>query len=234
MSKHLRSEIDELKRKILALSGVVEENFHKAVAAIERRDVDLAKTVIESDHRVDEMEVEVEEECLKILALHQPVAMDLRYIVAVLKLNNDLERIGDLAVNIAEQTTSLSEVAAPVLRAEINDMTRRVEWMLGGSLDALVNLDPAMARQVCAADDEVDSIHRSVYQQITEMLGTRNHSVAGLLHMLSVSRYLERIADLSTNIAEDVLYMVDGEIVRHGGAARRSDSPSAGDGSAGS
>jgi phosphate transport system protein len=223
VSKHLRKEIENLKRMILALSGVVEEAFHKAVAAIERRDTSLAEDVIRSDARVDEMEVEVEEECLKILALHQPVAMDLRYIVAVLKLNNDLERIGDLAVNIAEQGQRLADRTAPVVTVELTEMTRRVEWMLSGSLDALVNLDVETARQICAADDEVDRMHRQVYDQIQAMMREGGQRVDTLIHILSVSRYLERIADLSTNIAEDVLYMVDGEIVRHGRVGRRRD-----------
>jgi phosphate transport system protein len=217
MGRHLEKEIDKLKRKALGLSALVEEMVHKALASVESADLGLADQVVESDSRIDELEVDVEEECLKILALHQPVAIDLRYIVGVLKLNNDLERIADLAVNIAEQTRPLAAAGGRGLPANIRAMARSVETMLGGSLDALVNLDANAAWAVCAADDEVDSLHRKQYALITTEIQNDPSKTEMLIHYLSVSRYLERIADHATNIAEDVVYLVAGDIVRHGG-----------------
>ena len=216
--KHLDREIDGLKRHVLALSAIVEENVAKAVRAVVEHDNDLATTVLRSDHEVDEIEVEVEEECLKILALHQPVALDLRFIVAVLKLNNDLERIGDLAVNIAEQVEPLTERDTVTLPIDLRPISRRAQIMLREALDALVNKDPDSARRVCAADDEVDDLHRQISNRVTGLLSSASApgDVAVLVRLLSVSRCLERVADLATNIAEDVIYMTEGDIVRHG------------------
>jgi phosphate transport system protein len=216
MGRHLEKEIEKLKRKILGLSALVEENVHKAIASVETADVRMADQIIESDTRIDEMEVDVEEECLKILALHQPVAVDLRYIVGVLKLNADLERIADLAVNMAEQARPLAAAGARGLPSKIREMARAVESMLGNSLDALVNLDTNAAWGVCAADDAVDNLHRETYSTIKNEVQKDPSKADILIHHLSVSRYLERIADHATNIAEDVIYLVDGDIVRHG------------------
>ncbi len=221
MTRHLDKEIEKLKRNTLGLSALVEESVHKAIASVETADTRLADQVIESDTRIDQMEVDVEEECLKILALHQPVAIDLRFIVGVLKLNNDLERIADLAVNIAEQARPLVAAGARGLPVKIREMARAVESMLGGSLDALVNLDTAAAWAVCAADDAVDSLHRDTYGMIKLEIQKDPERTDVLIHYLSVSRYLERIADHATNIAEDVIYLVDGDIVRHGGKQRQ-------------
>ena len=218
MTKRFEKEIDKLKRKILGLSAIVEEHFHKAISSLENRDEALAAEVAGADRRVDDLEVEVEEECLKILALYQPVAADLRYIVAVLKMNNDLERIGDLAVNIADQTAPLLKAGMTALPDRISEMARCVERMLAGSLDALVNLDANAAWQVCAADDVVDDLHRGTYADTKTRLKQEPEDVDVLIHILSVSRYLERIADHTTNIAEDVIYLIAGDIVRHGGA----------------
>ncbi len=220
MGRHLDKEIEKLKRNTLGLSALVEENVHKAIASVETGDLRLADQVIESDARIDDMEVDVEEECLKILALHQPVAIDLRFIVGVLKLNNDLERIADLAVNIAEQARPLVSAGARGLPPAIREMARAVESMLGGSLDALVNLDTVAAWAVCAADDAVDDLHRDTYGTIKPEIQKDPERTETLIHYLSVSRYLERIADHATNIAEDVIYLVDGDIVRHGGGKR--------------
>jgi phosphate transport system protein len=211
----LKRDIERLKTNILSLSAVVEEAVQKAMLATERRDPVMAQSVIQGDKRVDVLEVELEEECLKILALHQPVAMDLRFIIAVLKINNDLERIGDLAVNVAERAIFLADhkdVAPPPTLAELADKTQR---MLHKSLDALVNTDTALAKEVLATDDEVDSLHRGMYGRVQKRAEENPKEIAGLFQWLSVSRYLERIADQATNIAEDVIYMMEGEIIRH-------------------
>jgi len=215
MSIHLQREIDSLKKKLLALSALVEEQLRRAVMSVQTRDDLLAGKVIDGDVEIDHREVEVEEDCLKILALHQPVAVDLRLIVAVLKINNDLERIGDLAVNIAERSAYLAERRECEVPAELSDMVEKAQLMLQNSLNALVNADPALAHKVCSDDDEVDDINRTIYEQIKADIRDGVNDLDSMIHLLGIARHIERIADLATNIAEDVIYMVDGEIVRH-------------------
>lgn len=215
MPAHLKKEIDNLKKELLTLCGMVEDSFWQAVKSIKNRDVKLAEKVIDSDIEIDQMEVKVEEDCLKILALHQPVAIDLRFIITALKINNDLERIGDLAVNIAERSQFLS-VQKPIdMLFDFETMAEKTQAMVKKSLDALVNIDCDLANQVCQADDEIDAINRQMYDQIKGQIKQAPENIETLIHLLSVSRHLERIADHATNIAEDVIYMVKGEIVRH-------------------
>ena len=216
MSVHLHREIDELKKRILGLSALVEESLYKAVKAVEARDEKLARVVIEGDQQLDMVEVEVEEECLKILALHQPVAADLRFIVAVLKINNDLERIGDLAVNIASRAIKLSAIKTqPEALIDFQDLESKVQQMLRRSLESLVNLNEEIAKSVCSSDDAIDDINRSIHKQVIQATREHPNDVERFIILLSVSKNLERIADHATNIAEDVLYMIRGEIVRH-------------------
>ena len=217
MGEHIRREIEKLKKMILSLSAVVEERVQKAVRSIEERDAALASEVIEGDGEIDRAEVGVEEECLKILALHQPVAIDLRFIVAVLKINNDLERIGDLAVNIAERAQFLCQDEGIEAPFDFVEMSEKALAMLRKSLDALMDMDPDLAREVCASDDEVDEINRDMYAKIAEGVHQNPEHTAPLLSYLSASRHLERIADHATNISEDIIYMIEGEIIRHGG-----------------
>ena len=215
MSRHLQREIENLKKKLLALGAAVETCVRDATLAIEKRDVDLARKIIADDISIDETEVEIEEDCLKILALHQPVAVDLRFIVAVLKINNDLERIGDLAVNIAERAAFLATQPRVDISFDFASMARKVQEMLNKSLDALVNLNAKLARKVCACDDEIDAMYSQVYQIVQEEIETNPEQIETLIQLLSTARHLERIADHATNIAEDVIYMIEGEIVRH-------------------
>ena len=216
MSVHLHREIDELKKRILGLSALVEESVYKAVKAVEARDEKLAREVIEGDQQLDMVEVEVEEECLKILALHQPVAADLRFIVAVLKINNDLERIGDLAVNIASRAIKLSAIKTqPEALIDFQDLESKVQQMLRRSLESLVNLNEEIAKSVCSSDDFIDGINRSIHKQVIQATREHPNDVERFIILLSVSKNLERIVDHATNIAEDVLYMIRGEIVRH-------------------
>ena len=215
MSVHLQKEIENIKRNVLSLGADVEENVHKAVQSLRKRDSSLAEEIIAADYYIDRREVDLEEECLKILALHQPVAIDLRFVIAVLKINNDLERIGDLAVNIAEQAVFLTSEPPIDIPFDFAGMSDKTKVMLKNSLDALVNMDPKLARAVCAADDEVDAINRKMYGQVQDGIRKKIEQMESLIHYLGVARHLERIADHATNIAEDVIYMVDGEIVRH-------------------
>lgn len=217
MPRHLDREISTLRKRLLSMAALVEESGELAVKALVERDVPLAQRVIESDQRVDEMEVEVEEECLKILALHQPVAVDLRYVIAILKINNDLERIGDLSTNIAKRAVYLTRHPIVSIPVDLQAMSRLVHRMLRNSLDALVNFDAGMARSVCEADDEVDAYNRQMYDYVKAAIKEDEaENVMQLIQVLTVSRFLERIADQATNIAEDVIYLVEGEIVRHG------------------
>ncbi len=216
MPKHLEREISILKKRVLALSATVEDNVYKAVRALTDRDSSLAEEVIASDDRdVDQTEILIEEECLKVLALHQPVAGDLRFIVAILKINNDLERMGDLAVNIAERAVFLASRERPEIPLDLPLMAEKTKGMLRRSLDALINRDSVLAREVLVADDEVDAMNRDMYVRIQEAIRRRPEQLESLIHLLSCSRHLERIADHATNVAEDVIYMVEGVIVRH-------------------
>lgn len=215
MARHLQREIENLKKKIINLGARVEMAVHEAIRSIDERDAGLAQKIIDEDIQIDQTEVEVEEECLKILALHQPVAIDLRFIVAVLKINNDLERIGDLAVNIAERSAFLTSQPEVHFRFDFTDMSEKTENMLKSSLDALVNMSSELAHQVCLADDMVDNMNRQMYLEIQDNIQKHPDQMISLIHLLSVSRHLERIADHATNIAEDVIYMIEGQIVRH-------------------
>ncbi len=215
MSHQLQHEIIKIKKSILTLGAVVEDRVQKAVRSIEDRDADLARAVIDGDPEIDRMEVDLEEECLKILALHQPVAIDLRFIVSVIKINSELERIGDLAVSISERSLFLATQKSVDVPFDFTDMSENVKRMLKTSLDALVNMDAAAASRVIGEDDAIDTINRGMYQTIQQAIRKRPERVECLLHLWSVSRHLERIADHATNIAEDVIYMVQGNIVRH-------------------
>ena len=222
MTKHFHNEIEKLKTKILHVAALVEDALQAAVKAITERDLALAQTVIECDNRIDSAEIEVEEDCLKILALHQPVAADLRYVIAVMKINNDLERIADLAANIAERTRSIAHRGAHTVPFDLFGMSELTVKMVRDSVDALVTSNVETANQVCLDDDAVDERHQGAFRVIREQLTANPNDADYLISLLSVSRNLERIADHATNIAEDVIYMINGEIVRHsgGGAVR--------------
>lgn len=215
MPVHLQREIENLKKKLLALGARVETAVREATISIENRDYEIARSIIQNDPRIDLMEIGVEEDCLKVLALHQPVAIDLRFIVAVLKINNDLERIGDLAVNIAERSAFLAKHPPVGFSLGLVEMADKAQDMLKHSLDALVNLSSGLAQEVCAGDDEVDAMNRQMYLKIQDAIRNSPEKLESLVHLLSVSRHLERIADHATNIAEDVIYMVEGRIARH-------------------
>ena len=216
MTKHFQRELEKIKKKILSLGTMVEENVRMAIKAIEEFDGEVAKQIIFSDHKIDEMEVEIEEECLKIMALHQPVAVDLRFLVAVIKINNDLERIGDQAVNIAQRVKTITKKEGYDFIFDYSVMAEKAEAMLKMSLDALVNLDEDLAFKVMLLDDEVDAKKEEAYNLIKAAISENPDNVSYLINLLLISRHLERLADHATNIAEEVVYMIEGEIVRHG------------------
>ena len=215
MVQHLHREIEKLKKLIILEASTVETAMRSSLRALVEKDLKLAQSVIAGDKQVDEMEVEVEEECLKIFALYQPVAVDLRYLVAFLKLNNELERIGDLASNIAGRAASLAVQDAPLIPAQIPQMSEIVQDMLKDSLDAMVDLDGAKAKAVHRRDDKVDKIHHDRYGYVASQMQTSPNQIGPWMEIMAISRYLERIADHCTNIAEDVEYMLSGQIQRH-------------------
>jgi phosphate transport system protein len=211
----MKNEIEKLKKRLLSLCAQVEEQLWQAVKSIKESNSDLACEVIDYDSQVDKEEVDIEEECLKILALYQPVAIDLRFIVTALKINNDLERISDLSVNIAERSQFLANHPPVATPFDFETLAEKTQTMLRKSIDALVNIDTDLAYEVCAMDDEVDAINRQMYDLVKESILKQPEYIESFIHLLSVSRHLERIGDHATNIAEDVIYMAEGKIVRH-------------------
>ncbi len=216
MPKHFHRAIEDLMKLLLELSVKVEYQLHRSLEALQDRDADACERVILEDLEVDRQEVRLEEECLKILALHQPVARDLRFVIAALKINNDLERIGDLAVDIAEHAQRIIANPTVIARFDFSGIYSRVKAMLHTSIDALVNLDIGLARQVLRADDEVDEMNRRICDEVLNEMKIQGEQAHLLIQYIYISRRLERAADQATNIAEDIIYLMSGDIVRHG------------------
>ena len=216
MSLHLQRDLVQLKKEILQLGNMVEVAINNAILSLIDRRPDLAESVIKREAQINRKEVKIEENCLKILALHQPVAVDLRFIVVVLKVNNDLERMGDFAVNAAKRAISLSKQDPIPYPVEFTDtMSKGIITMVHNSLDALVKLDVDIARSVIAMDDEIDEVNRLMYVELQSLMKKDSSTISRAVELLSTSRYLERIADLATNIAEEIIFMVEGEVIRH-------------------
>lgn len=216
MPKHMHREMNKLLERMLSLADIVQLRLKKAVDAVIDQDVSVAEEVIRGDDEIDQLEVDVEEECLKFLALYQPVASDLRLIVTVLKMNNDMERIGDIAANIAERAVFVAQHPdGSQLPLDLRDYASKVQNMLASSIRALMQNSPQLAREVCHMDREIDTTHADAYRIIGDCIVAEPQRVQYYLQVLSLSRYLERIADLATNIAEDVIYLVEGSITRH-------------------
>jgi phosphate transport system protein len=215
MLHYWQREIENLKKLILSLGAIVEEQILRSMLSLERRDGGLADEVIEKDKEVDSLEILIEEECLKILALYQPVAKELRFVVSVLKMNNDLERMGDLASNIAKRSKFLSKKERIDLVEEFGGLSDKVQAMVKKSLDALVNTDVNLAREVLAADDEVDKLTKQMLKRTIHAIEKDPVRTKDYFSIRSISKNLERIADSATNIAEDVVYLCSGEIIRH-------------------
>lgn len=215
MSKHLQVEISRLHDELMILCAKVEKNVAEATKAVEDGDKDLARKIVDSDGEIDRLEVDIEEDGLKILALHQPVAVDLRVVVAAIKITNDLERIGDLARNIAKRGLSMNGNASGRLTG-VSAMAGQVASQLRRSIDSLVQLNVVMAESVITGDETIDAMNRDLQQRGEEAIEKFPADAHDLLQLVSVARSLERIGDHATNIAEDVIYLVTGDIVRHG------------------
>ncbi len=215
MSVHLQRDIEKLKRRLLVLSTEVEEDVRLAIRALAERDEALARKVMAREEQTNAMEVDVEEDCLKILALHQPVAGDLRYVITALKINRDLERIGDLADHIAERALALFALPPLDIPFRIDEMGAKVQATLKKAMDAFVSLNAAAAHEVCNADGEINAIKKAIFQQVRDAAMEAPRLFDSLMQIMHIARHLERIADHATNICEDLIYMVDGRIVRH-------------------
>ena len=215
MATHLHRAIEQIKKNILGQGALVEDSLRRALTAIERDDEALAGEAIDRDFEIDLKEVDIEEECLKALALYQPVAGDLRFIIATIKINATLERVGDLAVNIAERAIMLSGRERPTVPFDMPQFADKARRMVTHSLDALVRADTELARVVLAADDEIDDMDSEYTTKLKAVLAEHPEAAEPILHLVQLSRFVERIADHATSIAEDVIYMVEGEIPRH-------------------
>jgi phosphate transport system protein len=215
MSRHLHRDLEELKNKLLELGAMVERSIQSATQAFLTRDTALARRVIDGDREVDHAEVRIEEECLKILALHQPVAGDLRFVVTALKVDNDLERMGDAAESIAARAVQISALPPFVVPQEFPQMVTMAKGMTRKALECLVQEDASLARQVLEDDLAVDTAQRRMFDLLQERMHKNGADIDAAVLTLSTSRQVERIADLATNIAEDVVFLHEGEIVRH-------------------
>lgn len=215
MTRHLHHDMERLHRDILALCSTVEGMIDKSMRSLVERRYEFVDEITNTDRSVDQREVVIEEECLKMLALHQPVAGDLRRITTVLKINNDLERIADLAVNVAERAKCLGQYPPFQIPPRMDAMVGLTVKMLRGALDAYVHLDAAAARSIIKMDDDVDEYNVLIIEELQDLMQRDSSLVVPALHCFSAARHIERIGDLATNIAEDVIYLVDGDIVRH-------------------
>jgi phosphate transport system protein len=215
MERHFDEELNKLKEKLLRMASLVEEAISHAVKALVDRNSDLAAEVIKRDDEVNMLEIEIDEQCLKLLALMQPIAIDLRFITSAMKIGNDLERMGDQAVNIAERTLEL--LRQPQLKPliDIPRMATLAQKMVKDSLDAFVNKDTNLARDVCVRDDQVDNLNDQVFRELLTYMMEDTSTITRAVDLILIGRHLERIADHATNIGEDVVYLVEGKTIKH-------------------
>ncbi|MEK9748781.1 MAG: phosphate signaling complex protein PhoU [Pseudomonadales bacterium] len=215
MTIHLQRDLDSLRKDVLHLGSLVQGSTKASIDFLNSKKTQQLDEVAQLERRINELEVDIEEHCLKILALHQPVAIDLRFIVVVMKVNNDLERMGDQAVNIAHRIQALIGEPDLGLELPLNQMTDSIQQMVTLSLEALVNQDPAIARRVVEMDDGVDDLHSENYAALRRLVENNPQRVGSAMSMATISSNLERIGDLCTNIAEEVIFMVEGKVIRH-------------------
>ena len=212
---HFQNELEELKENLLQMAATVEEAIRDAVQSLVKRDSDLAQKTFECEDRINKMEIAIDEMCLKLLALRQPMAADLRFITSAMKITTDLERMGDQAVNISERALSLNEEPQLKPYIDIPRMAEIAQSMVKDVLDAFVNRDPKLARSVCERDDLVDNLNDQVVRELLTYMMSDPKTISRAVHLMIVARCLERIADHATNIAEDVIFMVDALVIKH-------------------
>jgi phosphate transport system protein len=215
MQRHFHEELEALKQTLLAMGGLVEDQIRRVMAALLERDSDLAQEVIDRDRQVNAYDVEVDEKCVELLALHQPTAGDLRFITTAMKIVTDLERIGDQAVNIGQRALELNREPQLKPYIDLPRMAERAQRMVKESLDAFVARDTELARQVCAEDAEVDALKEQIFRELLTFMMGDARTIPRAIRLILISRFLERVADHATNIAEMVIYMVESKMVRH-------------------
>ena len=215
MQRHFHEELDALKQTLLAMGGLVEEQIRRVMSALLERDSVLAQEVIDRDRQVNAYDVEVDEKCVELLALYQPTAGDLRFITTAMKIVTDLERIGDQAVNIAQRALELNQEPQLKPYIDLPRMADRAQRMVKESLDAFVARDTELARRVCGEDSEVDALKEQIFRELLTFMMEDARTIPRAIRLILISRFLERVADHATNIAEMVIYMVESKMVRH-------------------
>jgi phosphate transport system protein len=215
MQRHFHEELEALKQTLLAMAGLVEDQIRRAIRALVEHDGDLAEEVIERDREVNNYDVEIDEKCVELLALHQPTAKDLRFITTAMKIVTDLERIGDQAVNIAQRVLELNREPQLKPYIDLPRMAEKAQRMVKDSLDAFVARDTELARQVCAKDAEVDALKEQLFRELLTFMMADPKTISRAIRLILISRFLERVADHATNIAEMVIYLVESKMVRH-------------------
>jgi len=215
MQRHFHEELEALKQTLLAMGGLVEDQIRRVMRALLERDDALADEVIERDRQVNTYDVEVDEQCVELLALNQPAAGDLRFITTAMKIVTDLERIGDQAVNIAQRVIELNREPQLKPYIDLPRMAERAQAMVKESLDAFVARDTVLARRVCAEDSEVDALKEQIFRELLTFMMEDARTIPRAIRLILISRFMERVADHATNIAEMVIYLVEGKMVRH-------------------
>ncbi len=215
METHLQKELQELKENLLTMAALVEGAIHDAVQSLVKRDSELARKTFEGEDRINAMELAIDDMCLKLLALMQPMAADLRFITSAMKITTDLERMGDQAVNIAERAISLNQEPQIKPYIDIPRMAEIAQSMVKDVLDAFVNHDSRLARSACERDDLVDGLNDQVFRELLTYMNSDPQTITRSIHLMIVCRCLERIADHATNIAEDVIFMLDARVIKH-------------------
>jgi phosphate transport system protein len=215
METHFQQELNKLKENLLKMAGLAEQAISNAVEALVQRNTSLAEKTIKEDEKINQMEILIDEWCLKLLALHQPMAADLRFITSAMRINIELERIGDLAVNIAERVISLNQEPQLKPYIDIPRMAEITQAMVKDVLDAFVNGDTNLARAVCERDDQVDALNDQVFRELLTYMMADPKTITRAVHLIIVSRCLERIADHTTNIAEGIIFMVKALVIKH-------------------
>ena len=215
METHFQKELQELKEELLKMATLVEEAIRDAVQSLVKRDSDLAQKTFQYEDRINKLEIAIDDRCLKLLALRQPMAADLRFITSAMKIITDLERMGDQAVNIAERVISLNQEPQLKPYIDIPEMAEIAQSMVKDVLDAFVNQDSKLARTVCERDDLVDGLNDQVFRELLTFMMSDSQTITRAIHLMIVCRCLERIADHATNIAEDVIFLVDARVIKH-------------------
>ena len=215
MQRHFHEELESLKQTLLAMGGLVEEQIRQVMRALVERDDALAQSVVERDQQVNAYDVEVDETCVNLLALHQPTAGDLRFITTAMKIVTDLERMGDQAVNIAQRVLELNQEPQLKPYIDLPRMAEKAQRMVKESLDAFVARDTELARRVCAEDSEVDALKEQIFRELLTFMMEDPRTIPRAIRLILISRFLERLADHATNLAEMVIYLVDAKMVRH-------------------